>query len=216
MTRLLAVAALSASIIIAMFAAAAVPQAAVAGSLSLRISPTELSPLQSATISGKISPKLKKPGKLIVQLSADNKHFTTLRTVNLPKGATNYATRFTAGTVLGPVFLRSRLGQLATKGLKIMVAETVGVQIDGLAFSPQVLTVKPWTPVVWTNNDSVSHTVTAVDSLDLNATPTGLFNGEPAANGGSFQHLFTRPGTYYYECTIHRGLAAMHAAVIVK
>ncbi len=218
MTRILAVAvaALAAALTLALLVAAAAAPPAAAGSLSLRISPTELSPLGTAALSGEVSPKLKKPGKLFVQFSPDNKGFTTIKTLKLPKGATKYNTTFTAGTVLGPVFLRVQFGSLSTKGLKLTVTETVDILIEDSSFSIKVLTVKPWTTVLWTNNDSVSHTVTAVDSLALDATPTGLFDGGPLANGQSFEYAFTTPGTYYYECTIHSDEAAMHAQVIVE
>jgi plastocyanin len=197
-------------------AAAAAPAPAAAGSVSLRISPSELSPLETATLSGAVSPKLKKAGKLYVQLSQDNKTFTTIKTLKLPKGATKYSTAFTAGTVLGPVYLRTKFGTLSTKGLKVTVAETADVQINDFAFSTKVLTVKPWTTVWWTNNDLVGHTVTAVDSLDLGATPTGLFDSGPIAGGQVFHFTFSTPGTFFYECRIHSTEAAMHAEVIVQ
>jgi len=216
MSRVIAVVALAASVTLVLFTAAAAPLPAAAGSLSLRISPSELSPLESATLSGSVSPKLKKAGKLYVQLSQDNKTFTTIKTLTLPKGATKYSTAFTAGTVLGPIYLRTRVGTLSTKGLKVTVAETADIQIKDFAFSTKVLTVKPWTTVWWTNNDLVGHTVTAVDSLDLGATPTGLFDSGPIAVGQVFHFTFGKPGTYFYECRFHSTEAAMHAEVIVQ
>jgi len=216
MTRIVAVAAFAVALALALLVAATVPSPAVAGSLSLRISPSELSPLDTATLSGKVSPKLKKPGKLFVQVSPDNKGFTTIKTLKLPKGATKYKTTFTAGTLLGPVFLRTKFGTLATKGLKLTVTETVDIRIENFAFSTKVLTVKRWTTVRWTNNDSVGHTVTAVDGLNLSATPTGLFDSRLLAPGHTFQVTFTKPGTFFYECTIHSDLPALHAEVIVQ
>jgi len=216
MTRILASAALAAALALALLVAAAAPAPAAAGSLSLKISPSELSPLGTAMLSGKVSPKLKKPGKLFVQLSPDNKAFTTIKTLKLPKGATKYRTTFTAGTLLGPVFLRTQFGALSTKGLKLTVTETVDLQIESFAFSTKALTVKRWTTVVWTNNDPVNHTVTAVDSLDLDATPTGLFNSGPIASGHTFRYTFGTLGTFFYECQIHSLDAAMHAEVIVQ
>jgi plastocyanin len=216
MTRTLAVVALAGALLLAVLTSAAAPAPAAAGSLSLRISPTGLSPLGTATLSGTVSPKLKRPGKLLVQFSSDGKQFVTIKTLSLPKGATKYKTTFTAGTLLGPAFLRARFGALSTKGLRIMVTETVDVTIADFAFSPKVVTVKPWTTVLWTNGDPGDHTVTSVDSLDLNATPTGLFDSGPIAAGHTFGYTFSTPGTYYYECRIHSGDAAMHAQVIVE
>jgi len=218
MTRFLAVTALAVALTFALLVAAAAPSPAAAGSLSLKIAPSSVSPLGTATLSGRVLPKLTKPGKLFVQSSPNNKVFTTIKTLRLPKGATKYRTTFKAGASLGPVFLRAKFRTLTTKGLKLTVTETVDVDILGFAFSPKVLTVKPWTTVRWTNHDPVlvSHTVASVNSLDLNATLTGLFASGPIASGHTFSYTFTTPGTFFYECQIHVLNAAMHAEVIVQ
>src|SRR5437764_12123039 len=54
---------------------------------------------------------------------------------------------------------------------------TVHVTIQNFAFSPQTLTVAPGTTVIWTNKDSVNHTVTSdsgawPDSSNLVTTQT--------------------------------------------
>ncbi len=188
----------------------------MAGSLSLRISPDSISPFETVTLSGKVSPKLKKPAKLTLQSSLDGTAFTTLKKLSLPKGATKYKTTWVAGTSLGPIYFRARFGGLTTKKLMVTVVERAAVEIASHAFSPKTLTVKPWTTVVWTNNDSTNHTVTAVDSLDPNATPTGLFDSGPIAGGHTFRYTFTTPGTFFYECQIHSLAAAMHAEVVVQ
>jgi plastocyanin len=90
------------------------------------------------------------------------------------------------------------------------------VQIQSFAFTLQTLTVAPGTTVVWTNNDPVAHTVTAVDGPGLSAAPTGLFNSGPLAQGGTFSFTFTTAGTYYYECQIHSSTPSLHAQVIVQ
>ena len=216
MTRIIAVVAFASALTLALFVAAAAPSPAAAGSLSLKISPTELSPLGTATLSGKVSPKLKKPGKLTLRSSFDGTTFTTLQKIGLAKGATKYKTTWVAGATLGPIYFRARFGALTTKKLMVTVAARADVQIMSFAFSPKTLTVKPWTTVVWTNNDAVSHTVTAVDSLNLNAMPTGLFDSGYIAGGHTFRYTFTTPGTYYYECQIHSERAAMHAEVVVQ
>jgi plastocyanin len=74
------------------------------------------------------------------------------------------------------------------------------VTIAGFAFSPQSLTVKVGTKVTWTNNDGVTHTVTA---------DKGAFSSGPISSGTSFSFTFTRAGTYTYFCSIHRGMKAM-------
>ncbi len=78
------------------------------------------------------------------------------------------------------------------------------VSIASFAFGPASLTVKVGTTVTWTNNDSVTHTVTA------NA---GAFDSGPLAPGHSFQFTFHKAGTYAYHCSIH---PSMTATIIVQ
>lgn len=212
----LAVVALAGALALALLVAAAAPPPAVAGSLSLRISPDSISPFETVTLSGKVSPKLKKPAKLTLQTPLDGMAFTTLKKLSLPKGATKYKTTWVAGASLGPIYFRAGFGGLTTKKLMVTVIERAAVEIASQAFSPKTLTIRPWTTVVWTNNDSTNNTVTAVDSLDLNATPTGLFDSGPIAGGHTFRYTITTPGTFFYECQIHNLTAAMHAEVVVQ
>ena len=73
----------------------------------------------------------------------------------------------------------------------------IEVTIDGLAFNPAVLNVPVGTIVVWYNNDSVTHTITARD----NSFDSGnLSPGEP---GDTFRYTFEQSGTFEYYCKIH-------------
>src|SRR5215472_8940858 len=78
------------------------------------------------------------------------------------------------------------------------------VSIANFAFSPASLTVKVGTKVSWTNNDSVTHTVTA---------DKGAFNSGPLTPGSTFSFTFTKAGTYSYHCNIHR---SMMATIVVQ
>lgn len=89
------------------------------------------------------------------------------------------------------------------------------VTIRDYTFSPQTLTVKAGTTVTWVNEDSAPHTVTAVDSQGTEATTTGLFDSQ-LGQGQSFTFTFDKAGTYFYECTIHKGMASMHAEIVVQ
>ena len=73
----------------------------------------------------------------------------------------------------------------------------IEVSIDGLAFNPAVLNVPVGTIVVWYNNNSVTHTVTARD----NSFDSG--NLSPGDPGDTFQYTFERSGTLEYYCRIH-------------
>lgn len=77
------------------------------------------------------------------------------------------------------------------------------VSIANFAFSPKSLTVKVGTTVTWTNNDSVTHTVTANG---------GAFN-HTLNPGNPFSFTFTKAGTYSYHCSIH---PYMTATIVVQ
>jgi plastocyanin len=78
--------------------------------------------------------------------------------------------------------------------------------VGGNAFLPGVLTVSVGKTVVWTNKDSMVHTV--VSGTVVNGNP--LFYGTLAV-GGTFSYTFTKTGNYEYQCDIHPGMAgAIH------
>src|SRR5438270_3222605 len=77
---------------------------------------------------------------------------------------------------------------------------TVKVTIQNFAFSPQTITVARGTTVVWTQKDSTAHTV----SSNTGAWPAS----GSLAQGKTFAHTFTKPGTYPYHCAIHPFMTA--------
>ena len=78
------------------------------------------------------------------------------------------------------------------------------VSIANFSFSPATLNVAVGTKVTWTNNDSVTHTVTAIQ---------GAFDSNDLSPGSTFSFTFTKAGTYTYHCKIH---PSMTATIIVK
>ena len=67
-------------------------------------------------------------------------------------------------------------------------------------FEPAEISVKTGTTVVWTNADSVSHTVT---SGDPSAGPSGAFDSDLIKPGNTFNHRFDSVGTTPYFCSVH-------------
>ena len=67
-------------------------------------------------------------------------------------------------------------------------------------FDPVEISVKTGTTVVWTNADSVSHTVT---SGDPSAGPSGTFDSDLVKPGKTFTHVFSSVGTTPYFCSVH-------------
>lgn len=78
------------------------------------------------------------------------------------------------------------------------------VSIQGFAFNPSSITVSVGTTVTWTNNDSVTHTVTS---------DTGAFSSGNLNPGQTFSHTFNQAGTFAYHCSIH---TSMHGTVVVQ
>jgi plastocyanin len=78
-----------------------------------------------------------------------------------------------------------------------ILAPTVGiadVSIQNFAFSPAEITVAVGSTVRWTNQDSATHTVKAAD---------GSWISPNIDQGGTFEKVFDKPGTYDYICGIH-------------
>ena len=78
------------------------------------------------------------------------------------------------------------------------------VSIAMMSFSPGTLTIVTGSTVTWTNNDAVTHTVTA---------DGGSFNSGNLAPAGKFSKTFSTTGTYSYHCAIH---SSMTGSIIVK
>jgi len=91
-----------------------------------------------------------------------------------------------------------------------------GVAIANYAFTPQTLTVKAGTTVTWTNKDSVPHNVISATNMSTSATTTSAFASGNFNQGQTFTFTFSKPGTYYYECSIHASMPAMHGKIIVQ
>jgi plastocyanin len=118
--------------------------------------------------------------------------------VVLPNLAYAGATRSTTSTTMVPQ---------SPKLSHVTILKGAATDVKSLGYSPATITVVVGVnnTVVWTNNDSVFHTVTATD---------GSFNSGTIFSGQTWSHTFTQPGTYnYYFCQYHPW---MKGTVIVK
>lgn len=77
------------------------------------------------------------------------------------------------------------------------------VSMEGSEFVPEELTVEAGATVTWTNNDSVTHTVTA----GTRGSPTGLFDFRDVSAGESVTFTFETTGAYEYYCELHPGMS---------
>lgn len=86
-----------------------------------------------------------------------------------------------------------------------------------LSFGPATLTVKAGTTVTWRGGDGIQHTVTTGryqvggDGLRTSEMPDGQID-QPLALGTDVRFTFSKPGTYTYFCSIHKG---MNGTVVV-
>lgn len=89
-----------------------------------------------------------------------------------------------------------------TKKTSTKSAKTIMIKISGFAFSPKTITIHKGDTVIWTNLDSMAHTVTSssFDSGNMNMN-------------AKFKYTFNTAGTFNYVCTYHQ---KMTATVIVK
>lgn len=91
-----------------------------------------------------------------------------------------------------------------TIGGTATTAGGVGVVMKDLAFDPATVTIKAGESVIWTNLDSMNHTV---------AADNGEFKSGDLGKGATFTFKFDKAGTYAYHCSIH---PSMTGTVIVK
>jgi len=99
-------------------------------------------------------------------------------------------------TLLMPaVSAQGSTSTISTGVANVSIVSGAKNQNNGLFYSPANITVVIGVnnTVVWTNHDTTSHTVVALDN-SYSATLT---------QGQTFTHTYATPGVYKYHCTIH-------------
>lgn len=111
------------------------------------------------------------------------------------------------GVILAAVIIyfvyRSAYKPSSQTGSSTPVA-TTSVSLENIAFNPSNISVSVGQEVTFTNNDSVTHTITADDNS---------FNSGNVAKGQSYKHVFNKAGTYNFHCSVH---PSMKGTVSVK
>lgn len=70
----------------------------------------------------------------------------------------------------------------------------VEVKVDNFSFSPQTITIKPGTTVIWTNRDDIPHTVVSDDKV---------FKSKVLDTDEKFSFTFDKAGNFPYFCSVH-------------
>jgi len=91
----------------------------------------------------------------------------------------------------------------ATQAAATPGAQGASVDAKNFAFEPKTVTIKVGQTVTWTNQDSVTHTVTG---------DGGISSGD-LSKGKSYSKTFDTAGTFNYHCSIH---PSMTGQVIVE
>lgn len=86
----------------------------------------------------------------------------------------------------------------------IATGDTVKVSIKNLAFGQKRIEVTQGTVIVWTNEDPLTHTVTAAGDV---------FDSGEILSGASWAHRFDEPGTFEVSCDPH---PFMRTTVVVR
>ena len=85
--------------------------------------------------------------------------------------------------------------------VEVSMPEGGGIKQPGqIYYDPEVIQIQVGTTVVWMNNDSTIHTVTAGTPED---GPSGLFDSDLISAGSSFEYTFNSPGSEPYYCIVH-------------
>jgi predicted secreted protein with PEFG-CTERM motif len=75
-----------------------------------------------------------------------------------------------------------------------------GCESTDECYIPSEVTIDAGSEVVWSNDDSASHTVT---SGDPKAGQDGTFNSDLFLSGKTFSHIFEEEGEFPYFCMVH-------------
>jgi plastocyanin len=78
----------------------------------------------------------------------------------------------------------------------------VPISIKDSAFKPAQVTIKKGSRVIWTNKDSVPHSI-----------KSAIFNSQILSQEQSFSFVFNEAGTFDYSCSIH---PSMTGKIIVE
>jgi plastocyanin len=119
-----------------------------------------------------------------------------------------------AGTIPEPAAAQGKTqatAQVTTQATTQATAQTaapagnvVEVKVDNFSFSPQAITIKPGTTVIWTNRDDIPHTVVSDDKV---------FKSRVLDTDEKFSYTFDKAGKFPYFCSVH---PKMTGTVIVQ
>lgn len=115
-----------------------------------------------------------------------------------------------------PVIFMTLLSLFTSFAYSMEVVEvTMTRQGRHFLFTPQNLTIKPGTKVVWINTDNQLHNVISGTVLNKRPQADGIFKSPFLKAGAKFEYVFDKPGEFPYYCLPHVAMG-MVGIVIVK
>lgn len=87
--------------------------------------------------------------------------------------------------------------QTSTQSDAQQANDIVSVGIKDIKFVPEEIEAKVGQKIVWTNNESIPHNVTATENAD--------FASDTLQKDDTFEYTPEKTGTIKYVCTIHAG-----------
>jgi glucose/arabinose dehydrogenase/plastocyanin len=140
-----------------------------------------------------------------ISQSANNTSKTTTAT-----SFTNATSSGTSST--GIVANATNTAAIGQKNITAVSIEPDASDLADKAFNPSIVNIKVGNTVVWTNNDSVIHTIvegspslpSAASTIRPEASTTSMgFQSGFLSQGMTFKHTFDKPGTFNYYCSVH-------------
>jgi plastocyanin len=139
-----------------------------------------------------------------LSLQVTNTNTATLQGVSRGIDRVRGGFEFTIPFTLARYFGGGRRGEAAAgEPAREPARDTAAVEMKGVVFVPNRLEIRAGTTVIWTNNDPVTHTVTADD---------GSWDSGPIEPGKTWSRTFTTAGEVAVHCTPH---PFMKATIVV-
>lgn len=126
-----------------------------------------------------------------------------------------------AGSEERPLHQRPALVVRPMAAATVTEARETVVEIEGIQFLPETVTIRAGETIEWRNGSKLGHTVTADPEKAANPDhvqlPEGAatFDSGDLAPGETYRRTFDVPGTYQYFCIPHEA-AGMVGTIVVK
>jgi plastocyanin len=96
----------------------------------------------------------------------------------------------------------SNVAAIGQKNITAVSIEPDAADLGDKAFRPSNVNIEAGHTVVWTNNDSIMHTIVE-GSPSSTSVPASGFDSGFLNQGMTFKHTFDKSGIFNYYCSVH-------------